>query len=285
MSFIMHLQARKLSDKTIKTYVKYQQFFTDWLLAEGISADTFTYNDLLTFMQHLEQTGKRKQGINMQVCVVRHYLHYLIREGKRSDNPASGVFVKGQVRKLPSGLLSMEQLEELYQHYHLQLHIDVSKKIMLGLLIWQGITVGELMRLEAADIKLNAGKLFIKGTRRSNERLLSLQAVQIADLQAYLKANVFKEGGLFTEPRKHPVSDFNIKNRIQYMFGQLQQLNANIINAQQIRSSVITHWLKSNELRQVQYMAGHKYVSSTERYQLNHLDDLSRSVQQHHPMR
>jgi len=31
-------------------------------------------------------------------------------------------------------------------------------------------------------------------------------------------------------------------------------------------------------------MAGHKYVSSTQRYQLTTLDDLKSDLQQHHPM-
>jgi integrase/recombinase XerD len=47
---------------------------------------------------------------------------------------------------------------------------------------------------------------------------------------------------------------------------------------------VIAHWLKANNLRQVQYMAGHQYVSSTQRYQLTTLDDLKGELQKHHPM-
>ena len=58
-----------------------------------------------------------------------------------------------------------------------------------------------------------------------------------------------------------------------------------VINAKQMRSSVITFWLRQNNLRQVQYLSGHKYVSSTERYQTNNLDDLQNELQQHHPMK
>jgi site-specific recombinase XerD len=69
------------------------------------------------------------------------------------------------------------------------------------------------------------------------------------------------------------------------MFQQLKKLNPKVINAKKIPSSVITHWLEQNNLRQVQYMAGHKYVSSTQRYQVNNLDDLKNELQQHHPMK
>jgi integrase/recombinase XerD len=65
----------------------------------------------------------------------------------------------------------------------------------------------------------------------------------------------------------------------------LQALNKKVINAKQIRSSAIITWLKQYHLRQVQYMAGHKYVSSTERYQLNHIDELQTAIQEHHPMK
>ena len=44
--------------------------------------------------------------------------------------------------------------------------------------------------------------------------------------------------------------------------------NPQVKSPKQIRASVISWWLKNYNLRQVQYMATHKYVSSTERYQL-----------------
>jgi DNA primase len=35
----------------------------------------------------------------------------------------------------------------------------------------------------------------------------------------------------------------------------------------------------------LQYMAGHKYVSSTQRYQVSNLDDLQNELKEHHPMK
>jgi integrase/recombinase XerD len=244
-----------------------------WLTKENVEGALLTYNELLDYIRYLQYNGKSKNAIHNQIGVVRHYCNYLVNENKRSDNPAAGVFIKGRIRKLPSGLLSIEELELLYQQYSLQLHVEEYKKIMLGLLVYQGVTVGELLRIRAKDIKLNEGKVFIKGTTRSNERLLPLHANQLLSLKQYLDKNKFID---------YLFADFN--NRIPYMFGQLHVLNKKVINAKQIRSSVITEWLRKNNLRQVQYMAGHKYVSSTERYQLNNIDELKNEVQQHHPM-
>ncbi|MGA9042327.1 MAG: hypothetical protein WB421_17470, partial [Terriglobales bacterium] len=66
----------------------------------------------------------------------------------------------------------------------------------------------------------------------------------------------------------------HIKNTLLHLFRDVRKLNPEITSAQQIRQSTITHWLKIHNLRQVQYMAGHKWVSSTECYQANNLEDL-----------
>lgn len=285
MNFREYLQQKKYSISTVNTYTKYIESFLTWLTSENISHETFSYNDVLDFMRNAHAKGTTKRTVHNILCIVRHYCNYLIGEGKRNDNPAAGVFIKGLVRKLPVNLLSIEEMEELYKQYSVQLNVDASKKIMLGLMIYQGLTVSEIMKLQSHHIKMKDGKIFIKGTKRTNERLLELKALQITELQNYLNANKFKEGALFIEVIKKEVSERNINNRIQYMFNQLKQLNPKVISAKQIRSSVITEWLRKNNLRQVQYMAGHKYVSSTERYQCNNLDDLQNELQQHHPMK
>jgi site-specific recombinase XerD len=284
MTFVEYLQQKKYSPVTVEGYSDRIEQFLTWLQSENIAAAAFIYNDLLLFMQYVNEQGIGKRTLNTILCVIRHYCNYLIHEKKRTDNPAAGVFIRGLIRKLPANLLNMEDLEELYKQYSIQLNVDHSKKIMFGLLVYQGLTVGELMRIERRDIRLKEGKIKIGGTKTTNERILALNATQVIELQQYLDKNKLKEGKLFAKRRRKDISERNINNRLQHMFNQLKQLNSEVINAKQIRSSVITHWLRKDHLRQVQYMAGHKYVRSTQRYQLNNLDDLKNELLQHHPM-
>jgi integrase/recombinase XerD len=275
MTFTAYLQQKQYSGSTVSRYTEGIENFLTWLRREDIKDELFTYNELLDFMRYCHSKGISKRSVHNILCMVRHYCNYLISEGRRHDNPAAGVFIKGLIRKLPTNLLNTEELEELYKQYSIQLSVDSSKKIMLGLMIYQGVTVGEIMRLQRHHFKLKDGKVFIKGTKRTNERVLHLHAIQIPLLHEYLK---------FKSPSFGGVGEAGINNRIKYMFDQLKQLNAKVINAKQIRSSVITEWLRKNHLRQVQYMAGHKYVSSTMRYQANNLDDLQSELERHHPM-
>lgn len=77
----------------------------------------------------------------------------------------------------------------------------------------------------------------------------------------------------------------NIKNSLYHFNQALRKLNPKYKNAAQLRQSVITEWLKEKDLRTVQYMAGHRYVSSTERYQTTNLEDLKEALNKHHPLK
>jgi len=282
--FTTYLQQQRFAAATIDTYNKQLESFTEWLAGEQLSPQDMTYTELLDFIRWLQEQGKSKGMVRSHLCVLRHYFNYLVAEGMRTDNPAAGVFIRGISRKLPADLLSVQQLQQLYEQYSIQLHVDLGKKIMLGLLVYQGLTTDEIERLQAADIRLKEGKIFIHGTSRSNERWLKLEAVQVVDLQRYLADNRFKAGTLLAGQKKGFISANNIINQVNSIMRQLRQLNPKVQNAQQLRSSVIAGWLKQYNLRQVQYMAGHKYVSSTQRYQLSDLEDLQRSLRRHHPM-
>lgn len=285
MTFTEYLQSQELAQRTIHRYSLDIGLFLEWLEAEQISEAAFHYSDLMAFIQHMTEQGMGKRRISQYLGIIRHYCQYLIREGQRVDNPASGVFIRGLNRAVPVNLLGVEEMELLYQQYQIQLNVHVSSKIMLGLLIYQGLAVAELMRLRPHHFLMKDGKVIIKGTHHTNERTLMLQAHQVPMLQSYLKQNKDKEGYLFMEPKKQQVSEKNIGNRLQYMFYQLRQLNPKVVSAKQIRMSVITNWLKKHSLRETQYLAGHKYVSSTARYQTTNLDDLQQALKDHHPLK
>ncbi len=145
--FTEYLQSKKLSENTVTAYSKDITRFISFLKNENTSTETFNYNDILGFMQYCSSNGMSNKKLHFLLNVVRHYCNYLIAEGKRNDNPAAGIFIKGLVRKLPTNLLNTEEMEILYKQYSIQLNVEASKKIMLGLLIYQGLKVEEIIRV------------------------------------------------------------------------------------------------------------------------------------------
>ena len=57
-----------------------------------------------------------------------------------------------------------------------------------------------------------------------------------------------------------------------------------LINLEHWRSSVIVHWLQHQPLLEVQEMLGHRFASSTERYQLQAVQSLQEALEKYHPL-
>lgn len=77
----------------------------------------------------------------------------------------------------------------------------------------------------------------------------------------------------------------DLRNSLHHLFKNLSELNPRVKNATQIRQSVITNWLRRYDLRTVQYMAGHGYVSSTEYYKQIDIEQLKRKIDEFHPLK
>lgn len=126
------------------------------------------------------------------------------------------------------------------------------------------------------------------GSRRSNERTLKLEATQIMDIMEYqlqARNELLQLSGKQTDSYFVSIGTSDrFNNMIQKLIEKLHKQHSKVTTVNQIRTSVITHWLKLYNLRQVQYMAGHRYVSTTEGYLVNDFDDLSEEITKFHPM-
>jgi integrase/recombinase XerD len=75
----------------------------------------------------------------------------------------------------------------------------------------------------------------------------------------------------------------NLWNGFERLINQLKTIDKQFLNFTQLRASVITSWLKTEGLRKTQYLAGHRYISSTEKYVCNNLDSLTDDINKLHP--
>lgn len=300
--FKSYLQKLGNGENTIRQKLNYAGYYLKWLESEHLLPEDARYNDLLNFIDFCNLEGNSKKHINSKLRSIRNFYEYLKTENKELINPALNLHIKGIRHKLPSGIIGYPALESLYQNYPGKTLREKRNKVILSLLVYQGITTGELHRLEPGHVKLKQGKIHIPGTRKSNNRVLELKPFQILELHEYLmkvRPKILKQ---LKQPKPARKPDKinekrlkdqlfisingseNIKNSLLHMFKGLQKENPQVTSPKQIRSSVITWWLKNYNLRQVQYMAGHKYVSSTERYQLNNLDKLQGRLEKLHPL-
>ena len=160
---------------------------------------------------------------------------------------------------------------------------------MLGLLVYQGLKTEELAKLEVTDIKLREGKIEVPGGKKSNHRTITLESHQVLDLYEYIlqaRPEILKSSGEETNQLIITLTGqaSSISNLVSSFIKPLKAQYPILQNAKQIRASVITKWLKMYNLREVQYLAGHRYIGTTEGYQQNDIEGLAEEINMFHPL-
>lgn len=176
----------------------------------------------------------------------------------------------------------------MYYHY--------TDKLVLGLIVFQGLELGELERLELDDLDLEGGKVIAPAGRLRQSRELKLDARQVLPWRNYLGelrpqlARVYKQQGL-SERLLSPQAD--VRNRIHHQVKRLsarvkvqasEKLGLTITKLGQLRQSRIAEWVERYGLARAQYLSGLRSMQSVEKYRRDGWDDLERQVGKFHPL-
>lgn len=301
-SYQSYLRQEQYAKNYIRQNSNYAGIFLEWLEAESLALSQASHADVLEFADQLKQRGYSIRLINRVMLAIRYYFNWLGQNGQAAYNPAAGIILKGAIRHVPHDLLSQAELEALYESYVISDERTHRNKVIIGLLVYQALTREELECLRAEHLKLREGKIHIPATGKLNSRVLILQPHQVLDLQEYVlivRPKIIADRLAERSGRKpkmyKAVEDMHrlfvnmngqetMKNSLLHLNYALRKINPKYKHGMQIRQSVITEWLKEKNLRTVQYMAGHRYISSTERYKTNNLEDLKDALNKHHPL-
>lgn len=294
-SFEHYLRQQGLSKRTVESYRKSTRFLLEWMEKEQLEAIKIRYNDLLLFIKYLQRKGVVQRTIQSYFRGINHYFDYLELEGLISSNPTADIKINGVVRKKLYHVLEPHQLHRLYQEYKAETLATRRNKVMLGLLVYQGVTTAELGKVSIKDVNLREGEVCIPGSRKSNERTMKLEPQQIMELYDYtlqvrpelLQMNPKRKSQEKQETEQLFIGEggnrYSISNFVTQLMIKVRELQPHIKDAKQIRASVITKWLRQHNLREVQYLAGHRYIGSTESYLQNEMEGLLEEVNQFHP--
>ena len=287
-SFSMYLYNKGHSSKTLEINLRHVHEFIKWLATQNIEVETVGYSDVTGYIQHCKARKNKAATIQKYLISIKHYYTHLQAEELVADNPASNIEIKGVQRNHLYEILSYEALENLYKNYPETTLAQKRNRIIVGLLVYQGIRSEDLTTLTIQDVKVREGQLHLQGGRRYNERILTLESHQIIELQEYL-LDTRKQLLALTGKITHQLfisygTSTRIQNLVQQLLKQLKKQHPRLKNHDQIRASVITGWIKNMNLRKAQYLAGHRYISSTEAYKVNDIEGLQEEINNYHPL-
>lgn len=312
-SFKKYLQSQGKSKSTVTYYLYYLRDFISFLDGDNTEVENATGKEVMAYLHHLQKKGQANKTRSIRLGVIKLFFNWQVDRGQRSDNPVAHLKIRGSKKQKLYPILEPPQLENLYHSYQVPKENDprakknwfkayrlnrARNKVVLSLMVHQGLTTPEVNRLGLNDLKLKEGTIYIGGSRKSNERTLELKSRQIIELMEYtyqvrgelLKYQSGETQNLFLPVPPSGQTQVSGKDlgRLDWIWKgltpELRKKHPEFINFKQVRASVITHWLKQYNLRKVQYMAGHKYINSTESYLVNQLEDLKEDIDQFHPI-
>lgn len=301
---LSELRTEGYSPSTIRAYVNYTSDFLFYLRETFLSEEKVKRTDIHSYIVKCKSSGDSPKLINRKVAAVRKYYNYLQKRGRINSNPADGLYLRTRKKSIPTGMLTEAELKLLYESYQVTDQRTARNKVILSLMVKQAVTTDDIGRLEPVHLLLRDGKIRVPGSRHEAGRTLDLEASQVIEIQEYLQkirpeilgsvknknltpGRKVESPDLETLSRKLFISmngSGEMKNSLMHLVRALRQINPKVKSCRHIRQSVITLWLKRYDLRTVQYMAGHKRISSTERYQVGYLEDLQESINKCHPL-
>ena len=310
MNFKTYLKNKGLSKETTKHYNMYVMDFISFLDTDNTEIENVTTKEILLYLKELQKRNIGGVTRKLRLYGLKHFFNYQIENQKRTNNPARRIKINSKQRQQITTILTKQELQAIYQNYKVPTKNDKRKhhnwfkgyklsrernKVILSLLIHQGITTAEVSRIQIEDLDLRKGEIHIRGGRMGKDRALPLKSSQIIDIMEYqyntrkelldYQKQETKQLFLSTPPsgKKHVITNGNLQIW-KGLNKELRDQNPKYIKLQHIRKSVIVNWLKQYNLREVQYKAGHRKIYSTEMYLVNDIDDLQAEITKYHPI-
>jgi site-specific recombinase XerD len=297
------LLLKRYSPATAETTARVVEYFSRWAISANVTElEEICYQDAMMFINWSSKHGASQKTIANYLLHIRKFYDFLMSEGLVKENPVAHIKVQGIKRKVYHDILNTDELQQLYQNYPTTIEHEPGKqippqqkniisrrrnKVILSLLIYQGLRVEEVAAINLQDLQLREGKITVHAQRRTAARIMKLESHQVYELMDYIHETrkEFLQTGTTSSKLFLQWNDSeNFHNITQSMLKHLRTINSRIKNCDQIRASVITQWIKQYDLRKVQYLSGHKYVSSTEEYKANNIDELQDDITKFHPL-
>jgi len=259
----------------------------DTFLGGRSSLQTADAPSLSGYMASLKDAGMAARTQARRLSALRQFYLFLLREGRRPDNPAAELAMPRLPKSLPKYLSESEVGDLLRAASDMKGLPGLKVVAGLEILYSTGLRVSELLALPAQALSTDSAVLIVKG-KGGKERMIPLSDTAKA-AAAQLRAAVVKT----KRPVRYlfPGRDGRKAMTRQGFALLLKQaaLQAGIdparLSPHVLRHSFASHLLAHGaDLRSLQKLLGHSDITTTEIYTHVLAERLEKLVRGHHPL-
>ncbi|UYZ23597.1 tyrosine recombinase XerC [Mesobacillus jeotgali] len=287
--FIEYLQIEKnYSQYTIEHYQHDIREFFLFMSEQGLtSLDEVEYADTRIYLTKLFDQQLSRKSVARRISCMRSFYKFLLREKIVGDNPFSLVSIPKLEKRLPDFFYE-EELSQLFKACETETAIGKRNKALLELLYATGIRVGECCKITLKDMDLSLSTVLIHG-KRKKDRYVPFGSFAQDAIEDYIKngrPELLKtkedHGHLFVNFRGGPLTDRGIREILNKLIEKSALTGK--IHPHKLRHSFATHMMSNGaDMRTVQELMGHEFLSSTQVYTHVTKEHLRNIYMSHHP--
>ncbi|MBN1460049.1 MAG: tyrosine-type recombinase/integrase [Armatimonadetes bacterium] len=235
--------------------------------------------DLRDIFRRQQQAGRSPSSINRAIGATRSFFRFLFEEGQLKTNPAQALRSIRLGPPLAPKHLTVPEVQRLLSLPDIETPTGRRDFAILMLLYNTGLRVGELCALNREDVRLPLegwGALQVVGKGRRLHRLPVNRPAADA-LLAYLAERDDEGPALFLN-RSH--TRFSVRGIALLVNRYLRAADITDRSGPHVlRHTFATHALRANpNIRAVQELLGHAWVTTTQRYLHLEVEDLQAQV-------
>lgn len=263
--FVDHLKGRKRASATVLAYGKDIEQLINFL--EELKKSDVTEiaaDDIRAFLAKLEKTGYTPKSVSRKLNSTKTFFRFLKIQEIISDDPAAVVEHPKFETKAPRILSPIE-----YRALRDAARDDPRIAAIIEVLLQTGIRIGELANLRTDDVFFGEdsreGHLYIRPQENRLERTVPLNKSAETALKRYLEIRPKTANkALFVTKTGRPLLVRNIRTAIDRYYKKAGISGAKVND---LRHTWVAHHLSSGaSLVLISKVAGHKRLSTTERY-------------------
>ena len=198
LRFETFLTEEGLAGETVRSYVSDVQQLARWLSGKRLRAHEIGDKELSLFIQDLlgrvlelrpGQVGRYSpMTVRRKLTSLRRFYHFLEAEAHIDRNPVTKDMLSSSMFRKPTPdtkVLSLEMVRQLLAAPHVRTPKGTRDRALMALMLFCGLEVGEVNRLNVCDLDLQRMTLEVTG-RRGNRRSVPVPDAICKPLHAWM---------------------------------------------------------------------------------------------------